>query len=839
MSETPCSLFDQPECTACDPRVASTPLSLVNPPGQKSLRYRVGDFVAFRQAMLDALTIDPVRSTDPASPSKLQTLTSRTSDDYAVGLLEMWAYVCDVLTFYQQAIANEAFLRTAVLRESLARVAALIGYEPARGVSATAWLAFFADPGAKLTLPAGLQTQSIPPPGANPATFETSAALAIDAAANQPVLLGPPQPFIFTTWGELLSDARGPRVAVGTRLLFYSTSPVLVSEQVVTAVKPASLGRLLEWNGNLNAGAGTRAARSGRKFRIFGANAPGQYLKVNDPNANPVTFTAVTMKTDGTSTTSEGSFYVPAGRSLFLDNVYDSLSVGGRVVVQDGGAAPIVATITSISQSSSSRGPLSGTCTVLGLDVSVSAVNDLRTRTIYELIGDDLRFRGELNGGTIAAGSATVWVAGTGGLRRGMQLILTDGIHSDVVKVTADPAIAVGISTAVSITPALRNSYQVAATKLYANTAQATHGERQIEQILGDGNAARAWQEFAISISPISFVPDPAAESGASSTLRVFVDGFQWTEVPSFYGRGPEEAIFTTRVDENGKTFVRFGDGKTGRRLPTGSRNIRALLRKGIGKNGNTAANTISVLLQPQPGLKSVTNPLSGFGGIEPETAGGVKQNAPSTVVTLGRAVSLRDYEALALDYRGGVAKARAAWAEFQTQRGVALTIAAAGGGPIDSLVQPLRAFLDQRRDPNVPLSIGGAKHVHFIFRARVHLLASTKQSAVKAACEAALGPHFEGTGYLDFEQLQFGQSIFQSALLSVLQGVAGVDWVELIQFSESPSAQNRGFGSEPLKREAVFVDSNEIGWPTLSDSDASAEVALQYIGGVNDLEVA
>jgi len=58
-----------------------------------------------------------------------------------------------VLTFYQQSIANEAFLRTAGLRESLALLANLLGYEPSRGVSATALLAFFADAGTSLNLP--------------------------------------------------------------------------------------------------------------------------------------------------------------------------------------------------------------------------------------------------------------------------------------------------------------------------------------------------------------------------------------------------------------------------------------------------------------------------------------------------------------------------------------------------------------------------------------------------------------------------------------------------------------------------------------------------------------
>jgi len=121
MSDSSCSLFDQPPCTACDPRAPATPLSLVNRPGLSALHYRIGAFSIFRQAMLDAITGAPVVSVNPALPPQVRTLTCRSSDDFGVALLELWAYVCDVLTFYQQAIANEGFLRTAVLRESLAR----------------------------------------------------------------------------------------------------------------------------------------------------------------------------------------------------------------------------------------------------------------------------------------------------------------------------------------------------------------------------------------------------------------------------------------------------------------------------------------------------------------------------------------------------------------------------------------------------------------------------------------------------------------------------------------------------------------------------------------------
>ena len=73
-------------------------------------------FATFRQAMLEAIARQPA----------LARLTTRESDDYAITLLELWAAVGDVLTFYQERIANESFLRTAVYR----------GFHESRGLTA-------------------------------------------------------------------------------------------------------------------------------------------------------------------------------------------------------------------------------------------------------------------------------------------------------------------------------------------------------------------------------------------------------------------------------------------------------------------------------------------------------------------------------------------------------------------------------------------------------------------------------------------------------------------------------------------------------------------------------
>ena len=87
-------------------------------------------------------------------------------------MIEWWAYLCDILTFYNERIANQAYLGTADLPESVNRLIFLLGYRPRPGIGATGTLAALATGPAPFTLPAGFQVQSKPGPGQQPQIFE-------------------------------------------------------------------------------------------------------------------------------------------------------------------------------------------------------------------------------------------------------------------------------------------------------------------------------------------------------------------------------------------------------------------------------------------------------------------------------------------------------------------------------------------------------------------------------------------------------------------------------------------------------------------------------------------
>ncbi len=110
-------------------------------------------------------------------------LRTRDNRDFTVALLDAWAACGDVLTFYQERLANEQYLRTATERLSVVEMTQLIGYRLRPGVAASAHLAFTlesarAEQGPAHTptnVPRGTRVQSVPGPGETAESFETLA----------------------------------------------------------------------------------------------------------------------------------------------------------------------------------------------------------------------------------------------------------------------------------------------------------------------------------------------------------------------------------------------------------------------------------------------------------------------------------------------------------------------------------------------------------------------------------------------------------------------------------------------------------------------------------------
>ena len=186
------------------------------------------------------------------------------------------------------------------------------------------------------------------------------------------------------------------------------------------------------------------------------------------------------------------------------------------------------------------------------------------------------------------------------------------------------------------------------------------------------------------------------------------VNDVLWHETSALLGRGPRDRVYTTRAGDDGKVTVLFGDGATGARLPSGTENVRATYRKGIGKAGNVKAGQLSLLMSRPLGLREAINPVPAAGGDDPEPRDRARVNAPLTVLTLGRIVSLRDYEDFARAF-AGVAKALATWTWDGERQGVFVTIAGVDGAPVadtSETYKNLVAAMHDAGDPYVPLRV-------------------------------------------------------------------------------------------------------------------------------------
>jgi len=145
-----------------------------------------------------------------------------------------------------------------------------------------------------------------------------------------------------------------------------------------------------------------------------------------------------------------------------------------------------------------------------------------------------------------------------------------------------------------------------------------------------------------LSQSPLTYV-SAATPSGASSTLAVQVNELEWNEVDDLAGATPNERCYVTSEDDAQKTKVTFGNGAHGARLPTGTANVKATYRYGMGSSGNVDPGQISQLATHPLGAQGVVNPLPASGGADPDRIDQARANAPIAVMALDRLVSVQD----------------------------------------------------------------------------------------------------------------------------------------------------------------------------------------------------
>jgi predicted phage baseplate assembly protein len=749
----------------------ATPLTVENRPGLSAVAYRVGVHRGFLASMIAGLTdVDRPRLAD---------LGTRDSDDFSIALLDAWAVASDVLAFYSERLANESYLRTARSRTSLQELARLIGYRLRPGVAAETYLAFALepppdvpaaaskDPGAtppvtpaSVTLEPGLRVQSIPGPGEQPQTFETVEEIearpewnAMAARQSQPA------PALSST--SAYFDGIGLNLKVGDLLLIATTSAPSGSfwlRAVKTIFEDTEHERtLVTWAGTLTGGVPASPAvyLIRKRLSVFGHNAPHQH-RVESAQTADWSF-ALT----GAS---------PVDNWIDLDGSQPDVVPDSLVVV----AQPVVTSqlraVSEVIELSRTDYAISGKVTRIKVAgaVDLSAFGGKARETTVFGASEPLALAQMPDFSAVWGGELDVTVE-VSDMAPGRRLIVR-GTITDSADENAEAVVVKEIQgqTIVLEDGGLAEAYQRDTVVVHGNVAAATHGET-VHQLLGSGRASAPFQRFTLAHAPLTHIQSTDDPTGGEPALEVRVNDVRWDQVPTLFGARKGDRAYVLRTDEKGADYVQFGDGDRGARLPTGSNNVRALYRKGIGAGGNVKPGALAQLLDRPLGAKGVSNPIAASGGVDPEPEEDARESIPLGTRTLGRAVSLLDYEDFARAFTG-VAKAHAAVLTLWAGRTIVVTVAFEGGDRLEDLGEQLK----KHGDPRVQVTVLAATSATFRLGLKVAVDEAYETEAVLAGVESALRAAYS------FDARALGEPVFASDIVAVAHTVAGVLGVDL-----------------------------------------------------------
>jgi hypothetical protein len=696
-----------------------------NPSGLGRIAYRVGDFATFRRSLLQHLD----------SETELDVWRPTAGSDLGLQVLDWWAYVADVLTFYNERIANEDYLGTAQQDSSVRRLISLLGYRPRPGIGAIGSVAVIASSPAPLTVPRGTGIASKATPGLESQTFETTAATTFtppssvlsptpDDLDDPPPGHAPPpsaapgtaeapshQQLIarggVLVKGSVTSLRTGDRLLLTTRAWNTVNDPVAVVTVHGTASETDPHGRtntrvLLGGTSGLPAlalAADYRLARDTHQGHLaclpagstsIGSSSiildsPARYLKAGDPVLveSPGALDGVHHGTGFAIVRLTG--YAEA---IWYANAPDASKPGTPPAGNDPpGIALVVGALSVGAPSGANLGDFATNAQAVTVRMGwtdVGTLLDTPVATLTQLPATLTLARPPLAPAGIASKALVVDANGNG-----VSISATPSVGSGDIAVTpADPDAAM---------PDLKTPVRVLWDLVVVSRGRTTRDEQ-----LGTGDAAVPGQDFTLSKDPVTYLAGSPGRSGDgySSTVVLSVGDRYWTEVPMLYGRGPDERVFETYVDEDGKTHVRTGDGETGRRLPTGAR-VSATYRTGSG-TAVPPPGSLTQVLDAVPNLRSVQNPVPPGGGSDPQPAGELRSLAPRSVLTFGRAISGDDYAAIAAA-APGVSRAAAAfeWDADEQRPTVRVYV-----GDDNAAVTSARTALDSAADPNRPLVV-------------------------------------------------------------------------------------------------------------------------------------
>lgn len=727
------------------------PAPPVIPAGLSRLPRQTAGFPEYRRALLAAIDQHPA----------LAGWTADSAHDLGVMLLEAWAYVLDVTGFYDASIADRSYLAT-VDDDVLAReIVALTGYRPRPALVASVRLALEARGRDPVVVPAATGFRSQPFEGGPAQIFELPAEALVWPQRNRWSLQAMRRPDLD---GRLrFPGAVGPTAGSIVGVVSVDDGPGALLRHAARVVASEMV-----------------AAEDGEKYRTVTLDPPLPTVFTGRPLAG---VRVLTLSLAASASPLMGDGAVSAS-SVVLDALYPMVLPGSTAAIEVDGQLHAV-TLSAVTVENLSRTVGSGTAIVpltrithagipaprAGAAVRVHLVPKDTGRPVGTVLptmtAAMIAAHGRIAPPTLplAEAPATGDAIALGQRPRGLLL---PGTVSDERFV---PSPGAGGSGTLE-TPVV----------LLGNTVVAVRGETVTDEVVGSGDAREAGRRFKLKKKPLSFIEDASTETGRSPQLELRVDGIAWTHVESFYGQPADARVFCIEMAPDGTATIVGGDGVSGARFPSGVDNLVATYRYGAGA-AKPPAGSITQFARAAAGLQRVLQPLDAWGGADAETAEEVRAVAPTAALTLGRAVSLADFEAMARGASGIVNAAVAyRWDPGRQTAVVTVWIIADGGDPSPGLADLLAA----RAAPGIAIRVLPAtKRVVPVFDIAVEAEPGHSPEAVRAAVRTALFDR--RSGLLAPRNVPVAAPLFRSVLFAAIHAVPGVARVPSIMLATGP----------------------------------------------------
>jgi len=350
--------------------------------------------------------------------------------------------------------------------------------------------------------------------------------------------------------------------------------------------------------------------------------------------------------------------------------------------------------------------------------------------------------------------------------------------------------------------------------RILLNTVESFQASVITDEIAGSSDLT-ANQSFALLKKPIIsqevWVKEPRipieeekqailAEEGPDAILEVLDESgevqeiwIRWHEVEDFDNSGSTDRHYTMNRRLG---IIRFGDGENGLVPPTGADNIKATYRYGGGTIGNVPPLSINGLRNSIPFVDTVANFLQADGGSETETLDQTLERGSQRLKNRDRAVTIEDFERLARNAARKIARARClpnTDNEGEPNPGwvTVIIVPESEDAKPEPSHQLLKIVSDRLAEQaaNVlttpdHIYVRGPEYLEIILEATVVPtsleVAATVDSEVKEALNHFIHPL---TGGADKTGWEFGKEICYSEVVSLVESLSGVDFVENLAF--------------------------------------------------------